>query len=75
MAPKILLLTLLLSSFVYSSNSAEDRLAQIKKELDIGQPVIEEDEKLSDKESKKLRAIQLELGLIKPNPPKPKLYI
>ena len=67
MALKILLLTLLLSSFIYSGNADEDRLAQIKKEMNIGQPIVKE-EKLSDKEAQKLRAIQLELGLIKPKP-------
>ena len=65
MRNKIFLSVLLLSSLLYSSQSKEDRLNALKKELNIGQPDIT-DEKLSDKDAKKLKKIQMELGLIKP---------
>lgn len=61
---KLFLSMLVLSSLIYSEQSQEERLAQIKKDLDIGQPI--KDEKLSDDEASKLQKIKLELGLIKP---------
>ncbi|MFK5977237.1 MAG: hypothetical protein QM493_12115 [Sulfurovum sp.] len=58
MINKIFLSVLLLSSLVYSSQSKEERLEALKKELNIGQPIIKE-EKLSDKKVNKIYIVDI----------------